>query len=179
MELHDQHTVGTVHQKVEPTCTQTGNLAYYDCVECGFSCIYEYYVPQEQLIIPALGHEEVPYMNFQMPTCTHAGRDIGLMCDRCGEILFEGAEIPALPHTEEVVKGKPATATEKGLTDGLRCSVCGEILQAQQEIPALGTNGSQSRKPNSVALVFIGLSVALALSAVVTTVIIVIKKKKG
>lgn len=44
---------------------------------------------------------------------------------------------PVHTHTEEVIKGTPATCTEKGLTDGKKCSVCGEILEEQKEIEKL------------------------------------------
>ena len=45
---------------------------------------------------------------------------------------------PVHTHTEEIIKGTPATCTKTGLTDGKKCSVCGEVLEAQTEIPALG-----------------------------------------
>ena len=41
-------------------------------------------------------------------------------------------------HTNEPIKGYPATCDEEGLTDGERCTVCQEITTAQKPIPALG-----------------------------------------
>lgn len=137
LKLHANHTAGTQHQKIEPTCTQTGMSEYYDCAECGFACVGGEYRTESSLVLQALGHEPVPYLDYELPTCSHPGHDIGLMCDRCGEVLYQGDEIPALPHTEEVTEGKAPTCTQKGLSDGSHCSVCGETLIEQQELAAL------------------------------------------
>lgn len=79
------------------------------------------------------------------PTCTEAGNQAYWHCTICDryflnenavtQVPMEDIVLPATRHTEEIIKGYPATATKPGLTDGKRCSVCGEILVPQVPIP--------------------------------------------
>ena len=78
-------------------------------------------------------------------TCEKQGNIAYWYCEVCNkyfsdkegtrEINLEDAVIEALPHTEEVISGYPATLTEEGLTDGIKCSVCDKILKEQEIIP--------------------------------------------
>lgn len=72
---------------------------------------------------------------YTAPTCTQAGSETK-ECTHCDH--EETAEIKALGHTEEKIKGRAATCENGGLTDGKKCSVCQKILEEQQEIAALG-----------------------------------------
>ena len=80
-------------------------------------------------------------------TCTESGVETHYVCS-CGKLfkkdnnvivnIDSATVIPALGHTEEVVKGYDATCTTDGLTDGKKCSVCLEEILTQEVIPALG-----------------------------------------
>lgn len=69
------------------------------------------------------------------PTCTVIGYK-SYLCKLCNGSMED--EIPAKGHTEETVKGTPATCEEAGLTDGTKCSVCGTWITEQETIEALG-----------------------------------------
>ena len=58
--------------------------------------------------------------------------------DKYVEKTANDLKIEKKPHTEEVIKGTPATCTKAGLTDGKKCSSCGKVLIEQEVIPAHG-----------------------------------------
>ena len=109
----------------DPTCTEDG-MAARACDRC-----YEVF---EYIPIPA-GHIEVTVPQVD-PTCTLIGLTEKVYCSRCGEVFKDHEVIPAIPHTEVVDYGYPATDTTDGLTDGSHCSMCGQTLVPQEVIPA-------------------------------------------
>lgn len=78
------------------------------------------------------------------PTCTDKG-SVHYLASISSEEAPDGTarekekeiELSCKDHTEETIKGKPATEKETGLTDGVRCSECGKILVEQKVIPKL------------------------------------------
>lgn len=72
------------------------------------------------------------------PTCTGKGLTEGKHCSKCGKILQEQTEIPALDHDLEHHAGQPATCTEKGWKEYVTCKRKGCGYTTYQEIPALG-----------------------------------------
>lgn len=79
------------HQKVEPTCTESGNLEYWQCDHCErlFSdseCKTEIL----QSTIPALGHATI-YVKEKQATCTENGVKAHYECSRC-HAYFEDEE---------------------------------------------------------------------------------------
>ena len=108
-------------------------------------CDSAFPIPTDSFIItiPDSSEAECTHKNLNtvsaiQPTCKNDGHTEEITCADCGKIIKKGETIPALGHTEETVKGKPANCTTAGLTDGIKCSVCGEILKKQTEIPAPG-----------------------------------------
>lgn len=80
------------------TCTETGNIEYYECSVCkGQFADSTGTQPAENIVIPVLGHtmsEDVTYP--QKPTCTNAGKAT-YTCGRCGA-KQENVNVPALGH---------------------------------------------------------------------------------
>ena len=80
------------------TCTEAGNIGYYECSVCeGKFADSTGMHPIENIVIPALGHtmsEDVTYP--QKPTCTNAGKAT-YTCGRCGA-KQENVNVPALGH---------------------------------------------------------------------------------
>ena len=75
------------------------------------------------------------------PTCTEKGLTEGTHCSKCGKILQEQTEIPALDHDLEHHAGQPATCTEKGWKEYVTCKREGCDYTTYEEIPALGHTG--------------------------------------
>ena len=132
--------VMTAVEAAQPTCTEPGNEAYYECTECG-----KYFsdeagnteISLEDTVIAAAGHK-VEKLPGKAATCTEDGLTEGEKCLVCGEVIKAQEVIKAAGHTPEVVPGKAATCTEDGLTEGEKCSVCGEVIKAQEVIKAAG-----------------------------------------
>ena len=66
-------------------------------------------------------------------------------CTVCGTVNQTWTEGAALGHTEEVIKGYPATCIATGLTDGAKCSVCDATLKAQEVLPMVEHNYEKNR----------------------------------
>jgi len=130
----------TYHPQVDPTCTEDGYNAYYECSACQATfldaeCLYP--LPLQYLKIAANGHKVV-IDNAVAPTCTETGLTEGSHCSVCNEVLIAQTVIEANGHTEVIDNAVAPTCTETGLTEGKHCSVCNEILVAQEVIEANG-----------------------------------------
>jgi len=112
--------------RVEATCTEPGNIAYWTCTLCG------------KLYSDEAGTKEISQINTILPTndnhtpgaeatCTQAQT-----CTVCGDVVTE-----ALGHNEVKVPGYAPDYGKDGLSDGIKCSVCGEWIKEQEPIPAL------------------------------------------
>ena len=80
-------------------------------------------------------HSQTEVRNAKAATCEEAGYTGDTYCLKCGMLVQEGQEIPALGHTTELRNQKDATCTENGYTGDLVCTVCQKVLEQGQEIP--------------------------------------------
>ena len=134
------HINTTYYELVEPTCAGNGHFDYYQCNDCekcflDAECTEE--VSLEDIIVPALEHNEVIDEAVE-PTCANVGLTQGSHCSVCNAVIISQSVIAALKHTEKQISGSPATCTEDGLSEGVVCSVCDAVITAQQVIPATG-----------------------------------------
>ena len=81
------------------TCTEAGNIEYYECSVCkGKFADLEGMNPVDNIVIPALGHSVPADGEYTVkPTCTTAGKAT-YKCSKCNTTL-ENVEIPALGHS--------------------------------------------------------------------------------
>ena len=127
---------------LEPTCTEDGHIAYYECATCGKlfldnECITQ--TNRNDIVIPATGHSPVETKAAAEPTCTEDGCTAEIVCSVCGDILKAQKILPATGHTKVVdIEAVEPTCTKAGCTEGSHCSVCGEILSVSEVVPAKG-----------------------------------------
>ena len=128
------------HEKVEPTCTEYGTKAYYECTSChklfadaeGKEAVYT-----TDLTLAPLGHSMAKHEEVK-PTCTEAGTKEYYECETCGkifadekgetEVTKEDLVISAPGHSMTKHEEVKATCTEKGVKEYYECSVCGKIF---------------------------------------------------
>ena len=95
----------TAHEAVEATCTEDGNITYWECTKCGRLFNSENAVTEIMLIdtvVPALGH--TPVMDEAVPaTETTTGLTEGSHCAVCNQVLVAQEIVPILvPHTANI-----------------------------------------------------------------------------
>ena len=87
------------NEKKAATCTEDGNIEYYECSVCkGKFADSTGMHPVDNIVIPALGHSVPADGEYTVkPTCTTAGKAT-YKCSKCNTTL-ENVEIPALGHS--------------------------------------------------------------------------------
>ncbi len=135
------------HAAVAPTCTQDGNVAYWQCTQCG-TCFSDSEGTHElaSIVDPATGHEWGAWTVTVQPTCTAKGTETRY-CEN-DHSHTESQDIDMIPHTLAAVGYQEATCTGPGHNAHWVCSVCGklfsdseghvEIAASDVVIPALG-----------------------------------------
>ena len=124
-------------EKIEATCTEAGQEAYYTCDGCEeiFSDANGQNVIEAPKAIAALGHKISGVAGVE-PTCTEAGAKDCYQCSRCeklyadakGETEIDAAEVvPALGHSFVKTDAKAVSCTENGNNAYWTCSVCGKV----------------------------------------------------
>ena len=104
----------THHEGTEPTCTEPGTKAYYECSECGRKFSDE--AGKEEitdLVIPAKGHSFTKYVSDDNATCTKDGTKTA-KCDNCDETDEKPDEGSMKPHqwsNWEITKNPTCTDT--------------------------------------------------------------------
>lgn len=118
-----KHALELVAAK-EATCTEDGNIAYYDCKNCDklFSDENaENEIAISSTVIPENGHTEVIDKAVE-PTCSAIGLTEGKHCSECNAVITAQKEIGKLNHTPN-----DPTCTEDQI-----CTVCKEVIKSAQ-----------------------------------------------
>ena len=124
-------------EKIEATCTEAGQEAYYTCDGCEeiFSDANGQNAIEAPKAIAPLGHKIVGVAGTE-PTCTEAGVSDAYQCTRCeqlfadakGETKIDAAEaLPALGHTLVHIEANAVSCTENGNKEYWVCSVCNKV----------------------------------------------------
>ncbi|MCH5197583.1 MAG: hypothetical protein J1E34_01645 [Oscillospiraceae bacterium] len=133
------HIMNKVEYK-EATCTEDGNIAYYECAGCG-----KYFRDEEgtqelnyeDIILNAPGHDmDVP--SAVVPaTCAEDGYE-EYVCSRCNNTVVitipKNNEHPSdkiIPYGLNII----ATCAAVGQEAGTMCSLCGEVLTQPKTLP--------------------------------------------
>ncbi len=112
--------------RIEPTCTNNGNIEYYICNDChkifqDENCKIE--ITNLPTVIPALGHDYREWKVTKEPTCTEKGNQ-ERTCSMCAK--KETKSIPAFGHDYGKWKViKESTDKEEGFKERI-CINCGE-----------------------------------------------------
>lgn len=139
-----KHTYGELVEQVDPTCTEDGVKAHYDCPDCDkIFDIDKQEVSPEDLVLPALGHDVAE--TWTMENGKHFKE-----CNRCHAHLDEAAHSLTYQH------GTPATHEEGGEADRYTCDVCGGVFadaegtvpfEGDGHLPALGHDAILTSHP--------------------------------
>ena len=147
-------------EAVAPTCTESGNNAYYICSTCGKVYKDEQgntETTAEAEVLNALGHS-MTKTEAVAPTCTEKGNNAYYTCSACGKVYkdeqgsaettAEAEVLEALGHSMEVTEAKEPTCTETGNNTYWTCSTCHKVFADElgenetsvsaETIPALG-----------------------------------------
>ena len=130
----------TKHEKVEPTCTEYGTKAYYECTSChklfadaeGKEAVYT-----TALTLAPLGHSMIKHEEVK-PTCTEYGTKAYYECTSCHKLFAdaEGKEavyttdltLAPLGHSMTKHEEVKPTCTEAGTKEYYECKTCGKIF---------------------------------------------------
>ena len=103
------HTLQATEEK-EATCTEEGNIAYWQCTKCKKYFADENansQVTAEDIIVEAIGHTRVEIPAVE-PTYDSYGSTAGVKCSTCGVVLTAPTPIDPLQRNETYVEFKYA-----------------------------------------------------------------------
>ena len=139
-----RHKDKTLMEAKAPTCTEPGNIEYYDCNYCdkGFELKDGEYFELEQVKwqIPATGHQNLTQTEASDPTCTTLGNSAYYTCDACGAFFVKDGEeyteveenswvIPATGHLNlTLTKASAPNCVQPGNSEYYTCNACGAFL---------------------------------------------------
>ena len=114
----------------DPTCTEKGNIAYYQCERC-MGCFLD-----------AQGERSVALESTELAPQGHSGGAADCVkkavCQICGA---EYGDLDGTKHVETELKGqKEATCTEEGYTGDVFCKACGVKIASGKNIEKLEHN---------------------------------------
>lgn len=130
------HQLTAVAEKA-PTCTESGNIAYWVCATCG-----KYYrdaagmteITLQDTLIQPVGHMVV--IDPAVPaSCTNGGKTEGKHCSVCNAILDAQESVPAMGHSFGAWKVAEAPTCTKNGKQTRSCTVCG--TSEEETIPSL------------------------------------------
>ena len=128
----------TFHEAVPHTCTQDGNVAYYQCTSCRL-CFSD---PDAQTLLPditdyAPGHVKTEHEAVDH-TCDTNGNTYYFYCEVCGkyyneyeEEIAEGSWLDPARHDDVYHEARTPTCAEAGNAAYYSCENCGRVLDAE------------------------------------------------
>lgn len=157
----DGHDLSHV-ERVEPTCTEDGNIEYYRCLTC--NKLYSDENAENEIttdiVLHALGHSMTHVARVE-PTCDENGNIEHYRCTRCnklfsdqdGENEITDVTLQATGHNLLSVAKVDATCTTAGNNPYYKCSICNNAFKddtaavkttvAAETVAALGHNFTQ------------------------------------
>ena len=129
-----QHTQGTHHNRVEATCTNEGNVEYWDCSICG-KAIDSNLAEISNVKILETGHTKGTYHEAVEVTCTEDGNVEYWECSRCGKYI--GKSLEMITDVKVATKGSHDFSEYKYEDSSVHkreCSACGFIEEKDHNI---------------------------------------------
>ena len=151
------HTLKHVEAE-EPTCTEGGNVEYWECSEC-----HEKFLNATgtdvttNTDLPATGHGTTgtELRNKKNATCEEPGYTGDTYCLKCGAKMMDGEVIPAKGHTLTKTEARDPTCTTPGNDAYYFCTGCRKYFadaNAETEIdPVIAATGHKLVKTEAVA----------------------------
>lgn len=134
-----QHNLGTLVAAKAPTCTEAGNIAYYECQDC-HKLFNEDMEEISTATIAALGHEKGTHHDATEADCEHAPTCEYWECSRCHEMINDAKEVietevcgEALGHDYVIHEAVAATCTEDGHEEYYSCSRCSKLFKKVED----------------------------------------------
>lgn len=128
------HDWGEVHVITPADCLNAGTMAA-TCSRCNIN--------QNEVPIPALGHDKVIDVPGRAATCLVDGSTDAWHCQREGCGYSEASTVIPAPDSHDIVidvYAKAATCVEAGRTQGSHCSRCDEVTVTSVSLPMISHN---------------------------------------
>ncbi len=107
------HTPTRVENKTA-TCTETGNITYWYCPDCGKYFSDEALtqeITQDETSIAAINHKNAIKVEEKAATCTEAGNTAYWYCPDCGKYFSDEALTEEITKADTVIAATDATTT--------------------------------------------------------------------
>ncbi len=135
------HKLGNLHARVEPTCEDDGNIAYYECERChkNFADKAAKNEIKDDVTLYHTGHN-LKFHYGKVPTCLEKGYKYYYTCDKCDYTTYE--ELAIIDHD---------------MVDGI-CSVCGKEKEyaSMEDIIKNGKSGNNFTVVGKVVAIYSG-----------------------
>ena len=127
-ETNHEHGLTHIEAK-EATCTEDGNIEYWQCTEgdnpCGLcfgDAAATEQIQKQETVIPALGHDWGVWRLTKAPSESEMGGEVRV-CHRNPLLHIETRVVPKVGHVHGLTKveAKPATCTEDGNIEYWKC----------------------------------------------------------
>ncbi|MBO5328042.1 MAG: bacterial Ig-like domain-containing protein [Clostridia bacterium] len=133
-----EHTLGSLVPAVDPTCTEEGNVAYYECTVC-----HSYFSDSqaqnklETVVVPATNHANtVTKTDAKESSCTEQGNNAYWSCSACDKVFADEACTQETTVADQTLPlADHDTVYESDDTHHwVECSVCDYSEEDQKEL---------------------------------------------
>ena len=138
------------HDRVEPTCTATGSIEYWQCSVCSkkFSnadCTVE--VTDSEITLEKVSHK-LTKTEAKAPTCTKAGNIEYWTCSVCKKLFSDAEGKTEITAQETVIAATGHTPSEAWTNDGTDhwhvCTTCNAVLDKAEHSGGTATCSSKA-----------------------------------